>query len=369
MPLLRILLLLLITTPLFGSLRETQYHKVRIRELKKGQFVYPEGKFSGKGIVVAAGGTKYLTNAFVTLSILRWHGCTLPVQLWHIGQEEITAKWIDLFATIGVTCHDITNHFSFDISSYMAKPLALMASSFEEVLMLDADNVTLRDPSFLFDDPSYLETGTLFWPDSNIIEEDCGIWSVLELPSKRMLAQESGQIVMNKRVCWQALQFTLYMNQHSSLFYKLLLGDKDTFFLGCKVAGKSFAMNSYYPGFGQVQSSSLIRMGTCGWALGFVQRDFAGEPLFYHMIHNKWEPKLDFQFKTNTVLMPEGAYRYLPLYKLVDMQLPTPLGVMAHQSTKRAIYPFDDLFPFVKLVGYRAIKTLLNSGVLSSSLP
>ena len=45
-----------------------------------------------------------------------------------------------------------------------------MASSFEEVLYLDSDNVPLRDPAHLFESELYSgkdKPGVVFWPDIN----------------------------------------------------------------------------------------------------------------------------------------------------------------------------------------------------------
>lgn len=45
---------------------------------------------------------------------------------------------------------------------------AIIASSFEEVLYLDSDNIPLRDPTYLFDAELYAGTDkphAIFWPD------------------------------------------------------------------------------------------------------------------------------------------------------------------------------------------------------------
>lgn len=34
-----------------------------------------------------------------------------------------------------------------------------------EVLLLDCDNIPVRDPSYLFSNPDYQQYGNLFWPD------------------------------------------------------------------------------------------------------------------------------------------------------------------------------------------------------------
>lgn len=36
---------------------------------------------------------------------------------------------------------------------------------FDDVLMLDSDNIPVRDPAFLFDSVEFKELGAVFWPD------------------------------------------------------------------------------------------------------------------------------------------------------------------------------------------------------------
>ena len=49
--------------------------------------------------------------------------------------------------------------------SYRIKAAALLFSQFKEVLFLDADIVSVEDPTFLFELKEYKETGAIFWPD------------------------------------------------------------------------------------------------------------------------------------------------------------------------------------------------------------
>ena len=51
------------------------------------------------------------------------------------------------------------------IESYVIKVVALYTTSFDEVLMLDCDSTLVSDPESLFEDPSYLAAGNIFWPD------------------------------------------------------------------------------------------------------------------------------------------------------------------------------------------------------------
>jgi hypothetical protein len=57
--------------------------------------------YSGAGIVIPAGGLRYLVNAWVCVRMLRRHGCRLPVQLWHLGPQEMPGPFAGLFARVG----------------------------------------------------------------------------------------------------------------------------------------------------------------------------------------------------------------------------------------------------------------------------
>ena len=53
------------------------------------------------------------------------------------------------------------------LNGWEAKAYAILHCPFEEVLLLDADIVPVRDPSFLFDSDEYQRSGSVLWPDLN----------------------------------------------------------------------------------------------------------------------------------------------------------------------------------------------------------
>jgi alpha 1,2-mannosyltransferase len=128
---------------------------------------------------------------------------------------------------------------------YLGKQLAILASSFQEVLFLDADNLPLKDPSFLFDDPSYTETGLLVWPDFWDSQVAPGTWEALGVPleDRPRGSFESGQMLLDKRRCWQPLLLAIYFNMQGKVFYPLFStagqGDKETLPLAWLALGRS----------------------------------------------------------------------------------------------------------------------------------
>ena len=78
------------------------------------------------------------------------------------------------------------------LGGWELKPYAVMHSRFREVLLLDADNVPVRDPSFLFDRPEYRDTGALFWPDIVRLSPDNEIWAISGLSYRDTPSVEFG---------------------------------------------------------------------------------------------------------------------------------------------------------------------------------
>jgi hypothetical protein len=233
---------------------------------------------SGRGIVTCAGGERYFTNVYVLVRILRETlRCALPMQLWHFGGEEISPAMRCLLAPFDVELVDVTSFLSdFPANirnGWQLKSYALLHSRFEEVLFLDADQVPVRDPAFLFDCPEYCSTGAVFWPDITDLNAQNPIWALTGLPAHSCPSWESGQILVDKRRHIVPLRAALYLNEQAHLVYRMLHGDKDTFLIAWRIAGASVAICPHRP---FIDDRIL------------VQRDFNGAPLFQHRTNAKW---------------------------------------------------------------------------------
>ncbi|MDV7402582.1 hypothetical protein RZS08_64770, partial [Arthrospira platensis SPKY1] len=99
------------------------------------------------------------------------------------------------------------------------KPYAILHSHFREVLLLDADNVPVRDPSFLFATAPFQQTGALFWPDQGRDPRSATIWRSCDLPVPCEPEFESGQLVVDKTRCAPALRLALWFNEQSDFYY------------------------------------------------------------------------------------------------------------------------------------------------------
>ena len=59
----------------------------------------------------------------------------------------------------------------WELAGWAAKPYAMLLSSFREVIFIDADSFFLQNPEIMFEEPSYKETGALFFRDRLILPE------------------------------------------------------------------------------------------------------------------------------------------------------------------------------------------------------
>jgi hypothetical protein len=237
---------------------------------------YPGG-FAGRGIVIPSGGPKYFPCAWVNINMLRDLGCHLPIELWHLGSREMTDETRRLVEPLGVRCVDALEvrktHPVRTLGGWELKPYAMLHTAFREVLLLDADNVPVRDPTYLFDDPNYVAHGAVFWPDYGRLARDRAIWDLTGVAYRDEPEFESGQIFVDKSRCWAPLSLTMWMNEHSDFWYRHIHGDKDTFHLAWRKLGFEYAMPC-------LPIHSLPGV--------MCQHDFQGRRLFQHRNFAKW---------------------------------------------------------------------------------
>lgn len=268
--------------------------KDKIQEFLTGLPEYPRDTFSGRGIVISGGGKKYINSTYIIVSLLRKvHKCNLPIEWWYIGEEEMSqdvklrleAEFTD------VTCRDLSQAelvnghklLNYNVRPcYETKPLAILASRFEEVLLIDADNMPFKDPSCLFEIETYKKTGNYFWGDFWRGTYDTSIYTILGLDHKQyenINDTESGQGVINKAQCWKEINLAWWMNNHSYFFYKYCWGDKDEYRLAWTCCNSQFSQNPHLPqSIGKIDhASGLFRSNN------MVHFDDKRDPVLFHM--------------------------------------------------------------------------------------
>lgn len=241
-------------------------------------------EFVGRGIVIPGGGTRLFTCAWVNARMLRHVGCTLPIELWHLGEEEMNDEMRSLIEPYGVTCVNALrvreDRPARILNGWELKPYSLVNSRFSEVILLDADNVPLVDPAFLFEEPQYRDYGAVFWPDRWRLRASEKIWSLTGVAHRDEPEFETGQIALDKRRVWRPLLLTMWMNDHSDFWYRYIHGDKETFHFAWRKLGVEYGM----------PAKPLVELPGV-----FCQHDFEGRRIFQHRYDAEWTMDKDDQ--------------------------------------------------------------------------
>ncbi|MCD8533616.1 MAG: alpha-1,3-mannosyltransferase family protein [Verrucomicrobia bacterium] len=104
---------------------------------------------------------------WVALRALRRLGCPLQVECWCLNEHELDPTFLNLAALFDVSYRVASQESVNEVRpthGWELKAYALVHSAFDQVILLDADNVPVRHPEFLFETPQFKETGALSGP-------------------------------------------------------------------------------------------------------------------------------------------------------------------------------------------------------------
>ncbi|KAJ1450738.1 mannosyltransferase putative-domain-containing protein [Pelagophyceae sp. CCMP2097] len=136
-----------------------------------------EGKYanleahSRAGIVMCAA-PRILDDAVRAVLRIRATGSELPIEVWHVAElDAAEIASIETSAT-GVKVLDLTSILRLTrddewvaTRGFMCKPLALLATSLDEVVIVDSDSHVFADPAILLESEIYRRTGMLLFRD------------------------------------------------------------------------------------------------------------------------------------------------------------------------------------------------------------
>ena len=272
-----------------ASLREKQallVGHIGFRELnEKAPTLY-----RGRGIVTVAGG-RLLPPAILSVRLLRKTNSILPVHVFMQSKEYEQEACENILPALGAECYVIENFLRedtpFEVKTYQLKLLAMVFSSFEQVIFMDADCIALHDPALLMTVEPFNSTGLVLWPDYWIATEDRVFYTIagLErypagLPVK---SSESGQLLMDKSKHLHTLLLATYYNIYGPGYYYPILsqgapgeGDKDTFLTAAVALNEPYYQVSREPA-----------------AVGFREittEEFHGKAIVQHDPHEDFAP-------------------------------------------------------------------------------
>ncbi|PLB46374.1 putative alpha-1,3-mannosyltransferase [Aspergillus steynii IBT 23096] len=215
-----------------------------------------------RGIVFTAG-DHHAPFLMTSIPALRQLGCNLPIEIMYLGDSDLSEDTRALLESlpnvVARDLHQMVNDAGWTLTGWAGKPFAILLSSFREAIFIDADSLFFQNPEVLFRDPSYVDTGALFFKDRLMMPESKKHWLQRILPrpiSKHVTQsrfwtgesghmQESGVVVVDKWKHFVSLLLVTRLNgpdrDSSPVYgrgvYDMVYGDKETFWLGWELAG------------------------------------------------------------------------------------------------------------------------------------
>lgn len=241
---------------------------------------YPNN-YTGKGIVIIAGGHKFWINAYAGIRLLRDKGCKLPITCFYLGKKEEDELLQSILYRYDVNCVDLhayNNTLEIPhtcVNGWEAKPFGIIHAPYKEVLYLDADVFCDGDPSFMFDSEQFKEYGVIFFPDRSKLAKDREVFKLTGVEWKDEMEFESGIIFIDKERHWQPLNLCNKMCEVALKFgWWGVHGDKDIFHMSWRILNVPYYQN---------QERWKRIPGT------MVQKDTNGNDFFYHRNMRKLE--------------------------------------------------------------------------------
>lgn len=140
----------------------------------------------------------------------------------------------------------------------------------------------------------------------------------MERPCEDEWEQESGQLVVDKKVAWNALLLSLYLQRDHDFYFRIILGDKDTFRFSWKATNTPYLMVPH-----PVAIGGRVRQGRfCGHTM--IQHSVDGSLLFAHTTSLK---------STNAIRLGntwEAIQYYEPAEPVLQATLSTVDGMSAY---------------------------------------
>jgi len=300
---------------MLATLHQSLYPWVYNKKFKSFSDIIKLSK--GKGIVMCVG-NHHFNFARSAIDTLRYVVKTeLPIEIFYNGEDDLSKekrKILSQFSDVILT--DISGFFDnniINLGGWAIKPFSILASRFEEVILMDADAVYLRDPAILFEDEGYLEKGTVFFRDRTLFpgshpgSQWLKSWMFDPLPETKELRywkeetsheMESSTVVINKTKTILGLLTVCKLNEQKirdDVVYQFVHGDKETFWIGFDMARQPYYQIPLPMAFvgelnvGEVGDDPNARQ-LCGH-VGHLAKD--GKVLFWndHIVKDKNEDK------------------------------------------------------------------------------
>lgn len=292
-----------------------------------------------RGIVIPAGEKNLRMACHLIASILHIHGTGLPVEIAYAGDADLgpekrqlvtelfpdkDIRFLDVLSVFNDTTLDLAN------GGWAIKPFAVLASSFSEVILADADTIFLQKPEVLFSQPGYVAKGALLfhdrlidkgrykarteWWKDQVVNPSPEVEKSLAWTEGYAEEGDSGVVVVDKARLgvWVGLLHAAWQNSKAvreKVTYSVTYGDKESWWFGMELTEGPYEFERYYGGVagwlgdrdGAVDPSDDKGrdIGVCSYVIAHVD---AGDKLLWYngsLLKNKIKDQETFLVPTH----------------------------------------------------------------------
>ena len=285
-----------------------------------------------RGLVSTAGG-EYLPVLVISLRMLRRTGATLPMEVFLADWTEYEGYICDVvLPSLNAQCVVLSDILDAvpgshtTVEKYQYKPLAMLFTSFEDILFLDADAFPLNNPEILFTSEPFTSKGLITWPD---------FWGPTASPLYYEISQqkqpapnlrqstESGEVLISRKSHLRTLLLCTYYNFWGPSYYYPLLtqgaageGDKETFLAAANMLNEPFyqvrspihALGRHKNG--EFSGSTMVQYNPISDYTSTIHKKKTGQssiPFFVHANFPKFNPAMIFELN-GPAITDDGRY-------------------------------------------------------------
>ncbi|KAN0071378.1 Mannosyltransferase putative domain containing protein [Elaphomyces granulatus] len=206
-----------------------------------------------RGVVITAGPDQ-LPLVVINLRMLRRTGSTSPVEVFLSSPNDYEPFICEIvLPALNAQCLILSDILGGDVERFFLiqfKFLAVLFSTFEEILFLDADVFAIQNPDPLFDSEPFKSHGYVVWPDFWASTASPYIYNITSQPvPPRALhpTVEAGEMLISRKTHQMSLFLVAYYNFYGYSHYFGLFtqngagqGDKETWHTAAAVMKQPF---------------------------------------------------------------------------------------------------------------------------------
>ncbi|QVM10589.1 hypothetical protein D8B26_005246 [Coccidioides posadasii str. Silveira] len=126
-----------------------------------------------RGIVVPVGTSSFRFACHLVGSIRNVLNSQIPIEIAYAGESDLPLAYRQFLSSLAPEIYllDVTSYFDDDIvglsiGTWAIKPFAILASRFEQVILMDSDSILLQEPEKILDSHNgFKKTGLLLFHD------------------------------------------------------------------------------------------------------------------------------------------------------------------------------------------------------------